>query len=52
MKKRDKKLTIHRETVARLDAKEIAKEDLPHVVGGVITSCIQPNCCGIEPVAV
>ncbi|HVR96046.1 MAG TPA: hypothetical protein VMW27_05495 [Thermoanaerobaculia bacterium] len=47
MKKRDKKLQIHRDTLRRLD-RELPGEDLRNAAGGVITSCIQPDCCGSE----
>ncbi len=43
MKKRDKKLQLSRETILRLEPK-----DLREVAGGVWTSCIEPNCCGIQ----
>ena len=43
MKKREKKLHLNRETVARLDSK-----DLREAVGGYHTSCLEPNCCGFE----
>jgi hypothetical protein len=43
MKKREKKLQLNRETVLRLDDK-----DLREAEGGVWTSCIEPNCCGFE----
>ena len=54
MRKRDKKLQIHRETLHRLETKEIPAADLAKAQGGVEldagtgvwTSCIQPNCCG------
>jgi len=41
MKKRDKKLHLHRETVRQLDAGDLAKAQGV----GPQTSCIQP-CCG------
>ncbi len=47
MKKRDKKLEIHRDTLLRLD-RELPREDLRQAAGGVWTSCIEPNCCGFE----
>lgn len=42
MKKRDKKLSLHRETVLRLDS-----GDLRNAIGGtgIDTSCGEPNCC-------
>lgn len=55
MRKRDKKLQIHRETLHRLATKELPAGDLTKARGaavaaaietGVWTSCIQPNCCG------
>jgi hypothetical protein len=57
MKKRDKKMQIHRETLHRLDPKELTPGDLARAQGGanlapaadatgVWTSCIQPDCCG------
>jgi hypothetical protein len=44
MKKRDKKLQLSRETILRLEPK-----DLREAAGGVWTSCIEPNCCGFDP---
>lgn len=50
MKKRDKKMVLHRETLRRLEEQEVSRA----VQGGaaqalgVITSCIEPNCCGSE----
>ena len=53
MKKREKKLHLHRETVQRLSPAELSKAH-----GGALaaleaetetgrwTSCIEPNCCG------
>jgi hypothetical protein len=43
MKKREKKLQLSRETILRLEPK-----DLREAAGGVWTSCIEPNCCGFE----
>ena len=42
MKKRDKKLNLHRETILRLDS-----GDLRQAFGGtgIDTSCGEPNCC-------
>lgn len=42
MNKRDKKLSLHRETVLRLDS-----GDLRQAFGGtgIDTSCGEPNCC-------
>lgn len=45
MKKREKKLQIHRDTLLRLD-QDLPREDLRQAAGGVITSCIGPACCG------
>jgi hypothetical protein len=45
MKKRDKKLQLSRETILRLEPK-----DLREVAGRGWTSCIEPNCCGFDPV--
>lgn len=45
MKKRDKKLQLHRETVLHLEPKELRE-----VAGRGWTSCIEPNCCGFEQV--
>lgn len=51
MKKRDKKMQLHRETLRQLEP----SESLARVKGaalaadapvGVWTSCIEPNCCG------
>lgn len=47
MKKREKKLQIHRDTLRRLD-RELPQDDLRKAAGGVWTSCIEPNCCGFE----
>jgi hypothetical protein len=50
MRKRDKKLQLHRETVHRLD--QVGAAELAQARGaaaaetGFMTSCIQPNCCG------
>jgi hypothetical protein len=55
MRKRDRKLQLHRETLHRLEPRELAPGDLVKAQGaavaaapdtGVWTSCIQPNCCG------
>lgn len=46
MKKRDKKLHLNRETVLQLD-----NGDLSQARGGIQTSCIEPNCCGVETFA-
>ncbi|PYQ60487.1 MAG: hypothetical protein DMF53_16920 [Acidobacteria bacterium] len=55
MKKRDKKLELHRETVHRLSHREMDAARLAQARGGAVaaaaetgvwTSCIQPNCCG------
>ena len=49
MKKRDKKMILHRETLRQLNEREAS-----HAAGqaaqqlGIITSCIEPNCCGNE----
>jgi hypothetical protein len=51
MKKRDKKLQLHRETVRQL---EIRQEELVQARGGAVealqqvdrwSSCITPDCC-------
>jgi hypothetical protein len=48
MKKREKKLQLNRETVRRLDPRDVRAEDLLQALGGtgIQTSCIKPNCCG------
>lgn len=43
MKKREKKLHLNRETILRLDDK-----NLREAAGGGWTSCIEPNCCGFQ----
>ena len=43
MKKREKKLQLSRETILRLEPK-----NLREVAGAGWTSCIEPNCCGFE----
>ena len=54
MRKRERKLQLHRETLHRLGSRELVPADLAQAQGaavaaaqvGVWTSCIQPNCCG------
>ena len=51
MKKREKKLHLHRETVQRLSPAELSKAHggglvAPEAETGRWTSCIEPNCCG------
>jgi len=51
MKKREKKLTLHRDTLGRLDA---IKEGLADVAGGIVTSCTYEcgcpgGCTGDQP---
>ena len=52
MKKREKKLSLNRETVLRLDKAPLPVQKLLEVKGGLAdapgfyTSCIEPNCCG------
>lgn len=46
MKKRDQKLSLHRETVLQLD-EPLSREKLNRAVGGEMTSCM-PRC-PIEP---
>jgi hypothetical protein len=51
MKKREKKMQIHRETVIRLTGRELAPAQLVNARGAVDdtgrwTSCGSPNCCG------
>lgn len=53
MKKRDKKLVLHRETLHRLGAKELEPGALAKAQGalddfGPQTSCVKPDCCGTE----
>lgn len=48
MKKRDKKLSLHRETVLRLDSVALqlaAGGRLAAGGNGIDTSCGEPNCC-------
>ncbi|HET9210375.1 MAG TPA: class I lanthipeptide [Thermoanaerobaculia bacterium] len=47
MKKRDKKLSLHRETVLRLDsvALQLAAGGRVEAGNGIDTSCGEPNCC-------
>ena len=54
MKKREKKMQIHRETVIRLTGRELPPAQLVNARGGAValddtgrwTSCGSPNCCG------
>ena len=52
MKKREKKMQIHRETVIRLTGRELPPVQLGNARGGAVddtgrwTSCGTPNCCG------
>lgn len=52
MKKREKKMQLHRETVLRLNGRELDAAHLANAQGAlennvaVWTSCIEPNCCG------
>lgn len=46
MKKRDQKLSLHRETVLQLD-EILSREKLDRAVGGEMTSCMPK--CPIEP---
>lgn len=53
MKKREKKMQLHRETVLQLSSRDLNAADLANAQGGemvrqvaVITSCIGPDCCG------
>lgn len=55
MKKREKKLSLNRETVLRLDKAPLPMQKLVNVKGaaaeaGDYTSCIEPNCCGLDTV--
>lgn len=53
MKKLDKKLHLHRETVRRLDARELRSDDLARARGGVVwTGCLSDctECTGPYPV--
>jgi len=46
-KNRDRKLQLHRDTLSRLEPREVKRQDLAHVAGGGYTSCIGPDCaCG------
>jgi hypothetical protein len=50
MRKRDKKLRLHRETLHRLEPRDLAGAQGAAVAAapgvGYWTSCIEPNCCG------
>ena len=51
MKKRDKKLQLHRETIHRLQPSDLVKAEGGAAQAGIDatgfwTSCIEPNCCG------
>lgn len=50
-KKREKKMELYRETLVRLNGRELAEARGGNTEGdtGRWTSCGQPNCCG-EPV--
>lgn len=50
MRKRDKRLELHRETLRRLEAGEMARANAQaaELAVGVYTSCIQPNCCTFD----
>jgi hypothetical protein len=51
MKKRDKKLAIHRETLRRLQAGELVRANgQAEELAGAQTSCIKPNCCTIDTI--
>jgi hypothetical protein len=51
MKKREKKLLLHRETVRHLENVRLTAADLAQVQGaGPQTSCGAPDCCGDAPV--
>jgi hypothetical protein len=50
MKKRDKSLQLHRDTIRHLDGRALGLNDLPKVAGaGPHTSESKP-CCGSDPV--
>ena len=46
MRKRDKKLQLHRETLQRLATKDLAQAQGALDALGPQTSCVKPNCCG------
>ena len=48
MRKRDKKLRLHRETLHRLELKDLVKAQgaVAAAEFGPQTSCVQHNCCG------
>lgn len=49
MKKRDKTLQLHRDTIRHLDGRALGLNDLPKVAGaGPQTSESRP-CCGTDP---
>jgi hypothetical protein len=54
MKKREKRLQLHRETVRQLDTRTLGEKDLANAQGGVErladandrwSSCGAPDCC-------
>jgi hypothetical protein len=48
MKKRDKKLEFHRDTLRRLDPSEAGRADLLQVAGGGPQTSESQPCCGSE----
>lgn len=55
MKKREKKMQLHRETLTRLSGRDLDAAHLANAQGGALennvaawTSCIEPNCCGTQ----
>jgi hypothetical protein len=47
MKKRDRKLSLHRETLRHLE--QLAAGKLGRVAAGIDTSCTEPCACGDCP---
>lgn len=52
MKKREQRLSLHRETLLQLGKQELAPQALQKVNAGIadVSSCIQPRCLGSDPV--
>ncbi len=45
MKKREKKLQIHRDTLRRLDGGELGRAEMKEAAGGIESSCFTTDCC-------
>ena len=47
MRKRDRKLRLHRETLHRLEPRDLVEAQGAVAADfGPQTSCVKPNCCG------